>query len=89
MCSCHFTFEEKGVGLEKFGQQGPHAPVVDSEEKMKFVIKFGVDEKDLLNSRKETSIMVLGQWLLMSRDGRKVYVPRLETKRKRMGYIQR
>ncbi|RDX64045.1 hypothetical protein CR513_57442, partial [Mucuna pruriens] len=31
---------------------------------------------DLLDSRKETPIMILGQWLLTSHDKKKVYVPR-------------
>ena len=31
---------------------------------------------DLLNNRKKTEVLVLGQWMLTTHDGRKVYVPR-------------
>ncbi|RDX82434.1 hypothetical protein CR513_36783, partial [Mucuna pruriens] len=44
---------------------------------------------DVFNSRKETSVMVPGQWVLTSHDGRRVYVPRPHTKERRISYLQR
>ncbi|RDY09773.1 hypothetical protein CR513_05813, partial [Mucuna pruriens] len=44
---------------------------------------------DQLDNRKETQIIVPRQWLIKSNDGRKVYVPRPQTKDKRMGYLRR
>ncbi|RDX86023.1 hypothetical protein CR513_32700, partial [Mucuna pruriens] len=46
---------------------------------------FRTNKKGLRKFRKMTPIMVLGQWLLTSHEGRKFYVPRLYTKVKRMG----
>jgi hypothetical protein len=34
---------------------------------------------NILNNSVETPIMVLGQWILMTRGGKKVYIPRFGT----------
>ncbi|RDX72476.1 hypothetical protein CR513_48039, partial [Mucuna pruriens] len=43
---------------------------------------------DVFNSMKETHVMVLGQWVLTSNDGGRVYVTRPQAKERRMGYLQ-
>ncbi|RDY05653.1 hypothetical protein CR513_10486, partial [Mucuna pruriens] len=43
----------------------------------------------VFKSKKETLVMVPGQWVLTSHDGRKVYVSKSQDKEKRMGYLRR
>ncbi|RDX96784.1 hypothetical protein CR513_20517, partial [Mucuna pruriens] len=43
----------------------------------------------MFNRRKETLVMVHRQWVLMSHDRRRVYVPRPQDKEKRMCYLRR
>ena len=44
---------------------------------------------NIFNPTKETHIMVPGQWVLVTRDRRKVYITRLSIEERRKGYILR
>jgi len=45
--------------------------------------------ESILNSSKKTLVMVLGQWLLIKHDGRKVCIPKLVAQEGRKSRIQR
>jgi len=59
----------------KKGSTNPFLANTKGPKKIRVPKKNIIPIADVLDSRKQTSIMVLGQWLLRAHDERKVYVP--------------
>jgi len=73
------TFKNKP--LRKTNRKGPKAIWVPKNK----IIPLA----DMLNSSKKTPIMVPGQWMLTTHDGRKVYIPRPPNEERREGNFWR